>query len=86
MQILNIRPVPPGGAGKTIARFDIALDEHVKLFDLKLLERPDGSNYAFGPNTGGARVMSFSPTFSEEIARAASAALEGVAAYDRTTA
>ena len=44
MQILSIRPVPPGGAGKTIARFDIALDDHGKLFDLKLLKRPGGSN------------------------------------------
>lgn len=83
MQILSIRPVPPGGAGKTIARFDIAIDDHIKLFELKLIRRSDGSNYAFGPNTGGARVMSFSPAFSEEIASAASAALKGVSANDR---
>jgi hypothetical protein len=82
LEILSIRPVPPGGAGKTIARFDVAINDHVKLFELKLIQRPDGSNYAFGPNTGGARLMSFSPVISEQIARAATAALKGVSADD----
>lgn len=84
MKILDIRPEPPGGTGKTIARFDLALNDHVRLYEIKLLQRADGSRFAFGPNTGGARVMTFSPAFADEITRAASAALGGVSADDRT--
>lgn len=82
MQILWIKPEPPG-SGSTVARFNVALNDDVRLFGLRLTGRRDGGYSVYAPNAGGTRVVTFSPSLVEEIARAAMAALE-LSPHDRT--
>lgn len=58
LQILSIRPEPPG-TGSVIARFDIALTAECRLYGLKLVEKPDGRRMTYSPQSGGARLATF---------------------------
>ncbi len=64
MQILSLRPVPPGG--KTIARFDIELVPGVKLYDLKLIRGERGYR-VFGPAIGGGAAATFAPAIADKL-------------------
>jgi hypothetical protein len=48
MQILGIRPET---GGRTLARFDLQLVEGVRLYNLKLMERPNGARRVFAPSS-----------------------------------
>lgn len=85
MEILSIRPEPPGGSGRTIARCDIALNEDVRLFGLRIVAREAGGFAVYAPNAHGKRVATFSPDIVETIASAAVAALEELTPHDRTS-
>ncbi|TIL56058.1 MAG: hypothetical protein E5Y79_31570 [Mesorhizobium sp.] len=85
MHIISIRPEPPG-CGSVIARFDIALTDSCRLYGLKLVEKPDGRRMTYSPQSGGARLATFTPALEEEITRAAGVALGGLNAHDRATA
>ena len=86
MKIRAIRPAPPG-AGKTIALFDIALTDELRLYDLRLIQTDDGRHLSYAPNSHGRRVATFAPSLATEISRAASAAYsEGIADHDRDAA
>lgn len=86
MRILSIRPEPPGGLGRTVARFDIALNDDLRLFGLRLTERAAGGHSVYSPNAHGARVATFSQDLVQEIACAALAALKELKPYDRSKA
>ncbi|WP_394891093.1 hypothetical protein ACG873_07155 [Mesorhizobium sp. AaZ16] len=83
MQILHIHPEPPGGSGRTVARFDLALTDECRLFDLRLTARSAGGYSVYSPNAHGTRVATFSPNLVKEIARAALAALKELSPHDR---
>ncbi|MER9390005.1 hypothetical protein [Mesorhizobium sp. M0435] len=74
MKILDARPEPPG-CGNVIARVDVALNDAVKIYNLKVSKRPDGGFAVFAPNAHGGRVVTFSRSLVAEIASAAVAAL-----------
>ncbi|TGT55112.1 hypothetical protein [Mesorhizobium sp. M8A.F.Ca.ET.167.01.1.1] len=75
MQILRITPEPPGN-GNVIARFDIALNDDIRLFGLRITERTAGGYSIYGPNAHGGRTVTFSYNLVDQMARAALAALE----------
>lgn len=83
MEILNIRPAPEGAGGRTVAHFDVQLTPEARLFNLRLVETPDGRRLVYAPNAFGERAATFSPTLSNELARAAGAALGAVNATNR---
>ncbi|MEP7457078.1 hypothetical protein [Phyllobacterium sp. SB3] len=72
MRILSIRALTGTGA---LARFDLELNEHVRLFGLLLKKFPDGKYRTHAPNSCGKHVASFHPVIAEQITRAAVAAL-----------
>lgn len=72
MQILAIRPE---AGGRTLARFDLQLVDGVRLYNLKLTERPDGSRRVFAPSAFGSAAATFTTEIAEQIVRAASDAL-----------
>jgi hypothetical protein len=78
MQILAIRP-DRGARGKTrtLALFDIAINEHCRLYNLRLIEAPDGRRLCYAPNAHGTRTATFTPELASAITAAASAALNG---------
>ncbi|MER8743864.1 hypothetical protein NKH54_12340 [Mesorhizobium sp. M1004] len=85
MQILSIRPEPPG-AGSVVARFDLELSDQLRMFGLRLVKKPDGHRAIYAPNSGGVRVVTFGATLVQEIANAAEAAIRGLLPHDRTEA
>lgn len=74
-KILAIRPAAAAAGGRTIAVFDVQATEHIRLFNLRLVETPDGRHLTYPPNAMGERTATFSPSLATEITRAASAAL-----------
>jgi hypothetical protein len=85
VKILDARPEPPG-CGNVIARVDIALSDHVKVYNLKVSQRADGGYAVFAPNALGSRVVTFSRELVAEIASAAVAALMEPMPHVRTAA
>ena len=75
MRILRIAPEPPGGIGRTVARFDIELTPDVRLFGLRLTTRAAGGYSIYAPNAHGQRVATFSLKLVEQMTSAAIAAL-----------
>lgn len=69
MKILSIRPAPPGGS--TIARFDLELNDHLKLFNLALRQRGDEPAHVLAPNAFQERTAGFSASFSKALAELA---------------
>ncbi|MER8921704.1 hypothetical protein [Mesorhizobium sp. M0802] len=76
MKILKIRRSHASGAD---ARFDIALNDQLRLFGLHLTKNENGSWRTYAPRNSSVRVASFHPELAEQITRAAVAALEGEA-------
>ena len=85
MQILDLRPAPPGAGRKTLATFDIQLTDDCRMYGLRLIQQSDGRRLTYAPSAGGNRVATFTPSLAETITRAAGAALEAVNAdvHDR---
>ena len=76
MKILSIRPLEGPGAGvRTLARFDLQLVDGVRLYNLKLAEKPDGRRRVFAPSVFGSAAATFTTDIAEQIVRAASDAL-----------
>ncbi|MFD1985910.1 hypothetical protein ACFSOZ_26030 [Mesorhizobium newzealandense] len=84
MHVLDIRPQPPG-SGSTLARFDLQLVEGVRLYNLKLSEKPDGRRRVFAPSAFGTAAATFTTDIADQIVHAASAAL-GENPHDRRAA
>mgnify|MGYP001304289756 CR=1 FL=1 len=69
MRILNIRPAPPGSA--TLARFDLELNDHLRLFNLALRQRGNEPAHVCAPNAFNERVAGFSAPFNKALAELA---------------
>ncbi len=69
LKILDIRPSPPGSA--TLARFDLELNDHLKLFNLALRRRGDEPAHVIAPNAFQQRVAGFSASFNRALAELA---------------
>jgi hypothetical protein len=76
VKILAIRHLQVPGAE---ARFDIEINEHLRLFGLLLKRSRDGRLRTYAPNSCGKHVASFHPILAEKITSAATAALEAAA-------
>ena len=70
VKILDIRPVPPG-TGSTLARFDLELNQHIKLFNLALRQRGDEPAHVCAPNAFQDRTAGFSASFNKALAELA---------------
>lgn len=75
MKIIDIWPAREGSS--SLAKFDLELTEQVRIFGLHLKRNDKGQLRIFAPKSGGQHAASFNPEISEEITRAAIAALEG---------
>lgn len=69
MRILSIRPAPPGSA--TLARFDLELNDHLRLFNLALRQRGSEAAHVCAPNAFNERVAGFSAPFNRALAELA---------------
>jgi hypothetical protein len=69
LRIFSIRPAPPGST--TLARFDLELNEHLRLFNLALRQRGEEPVHVCAPNAFNERVAGFSPPFNKALAELA---------------
>lgn len=69
MRILAIRPAPPGSA--TLARFDLQLNGHLRLYNLALRQRGEEPAHVCAPNAFNERVAGFSAPFNKALAELA---------------
>ncbi len=77
VKIIDIWPMRDGSS--SIARFDLQLTEHVKIFGLCLKRNEAGRMRIFAPKSGGRHAASFHPEISDKITAAAIAAFEAKA-------
>lgn len=69
MRVLSIRPAPSGSA--TLARFDLELNDHLKLYNLALRQRGDEPAHVCAPNAFQERTAGFSASFNKALAELA---------------
>lgn len=80
MHILEICPEPPGG--RTLARFDVQLNDDVRLYGLRLVKMSNGRRLSYAAEARGQRTATFAPELADTITKAASAAYEAEIASD----
>jgi hypothetical protein len=78
LRILSIRPAPPGGS--TLARFDLELNQHVRLFNLALRQRHGDLTWTVAPNAFHERTAAFGEQFNRAISDLAMKSLEELSA------
>ena len=61
---------------RCIATVDVELDEHVRLYGLRLLRMPDGKHFIYAPQSGQRRTATFSRPMSERLTALALEAFE----------
>jgi hypothetical protein len=64
MQILTMRPAPPGG-GNTLCRFDVQLDG-IRLHNVSL-KRTGAGLRVFAPSAFGCAAVTFTPEIAAEL-------------------
>lgn len=82
LHILDVRPEPEG-PGNTIARFDVALTDHLRLYNLRLARSRDGGLRVYSPSAFGRNTATFAPQLASDLARAVSKSLGENADNDR---
>ena len=80
MEIVSIRPLT--GSGNSLARFDVQIGSHLRLFNLVLKQGNDGRLRTYAPTIAGKHSASFHPELAQQITNAAVAAMEGDAANE----
>jgi hypothetical protein len=80
MRILYVHHVTEGGGSQCMAYVDVELNEHVRLYGLRLLRKPDGAHYLFAPQAGHRRTATFSKPLAERLTALAVEAYEKAAA------
>jgi hypothetical protein len=81
LRIIDIRPSPPGST--TLARFDLELNDHLRLFNLALRQRGDEPAHVIAPNAFQQRVAGFSASFNGALAKLALSSLMELQTNDR---
>jgi hypothetical protein len=79
LKILDIRPVPLG-TGNTLARFDLELNQHIRLFNLALRQRPGDLTWTVAPNAFQERTAAFGTEFNRAISDLALKSLQELSA------
>ena len=61
MKILYCHPLTDSKARDAIAFVDVELNEHVRLYALRLVRQPDGRHMLYSPQAGTRRTASRTP-------------------------
>lgn len=76
MKILYCHPTNERGAKDCVAFVDVELNDHVRLYGLRLVRQPDGAHFLFAPQSGPRRTATFSKPLAERLTTLALEALE----------
>lgn len=78
MKILYCHPTKERGAKDCVAFVDVELNEHIRLYGLRLVRQPDGAYFLFSPQAGPRRTATFSKPLAERLTALAVEALGAV--------
>lgn len=81
MRVLYAHPTGETGDRACVAFVDVELNEHVRLYGLRLLHQPDGRHTISAPTCGRRQSSTFSRPMADRLTAMALEALE--AANDR---
>lgn len=82
MKILYCHPLPNAKARDAIAFVDVELNEHIRMYGLRLVQQPDGRHMLYSPQAGTRRTATFSKPMAERLTALAVEAYEA-AAHER---
>jgi len=77
MRILYTHPLKSGKDRDAVAFVDVELNEHVRLYGLRLVRQPDGQHRLYAPQAGQRRTATFSEPMAARLTALAVEALEG---------
>ncbi|WP_105419212.1 hypothetical protein [Neorhizobium sp. T25_27] len=75
MRILYAHPTKETGDRACVAFVDVELNEHVRLYGLRLVRQPDGEHLLYAPQAGHRRAATFSKPLAARLTELALAAL-----------
>lgn len=84
MKILDVRQEPEG-PGTTLARFDVALTDDLRLYNLRLARSRDGGFRVYAPSALGRNTATFTAELANDLVCAVQKSLGANAADDRTS-
>lgn len=68
MKVLYCHKVRNPGGGECIAAVDFELNEHIRIYGLRLMKKADGRHFIYAPQASGSRrVATFSPQLTERM-------------------
>lgn len=67
MKILYCHPLPDAKARDAIAFVDVELNEHIRLYALRVVRHPDGNHSLYAPQAGTRRTATFSKPMAERL-------------------
>ncbi|SDP46802.1 hypothetical protein SAMN05428967_2253 [Phyllobacterium sp. YR620] len=76
MKILYCHPTRECGKRDCIAFVDVELNEHIRLYGLRLVKQPDGNHMLYAPQAGQRRSATFSTALAKRLTALAVEALE----------
>jgi hypothetical protein len=76
MKILYCHPTRETGKRDCIAFVDVELNEHIRLYGLRLVKQPDGNHMLYAPQAGQRRVATFSAPMAQRLTDLALEAME----------
>ncbi|WP_337267117.1 hypothetical protein [Oryzifoliimicrobium ureilyticus] len=79
MKILYTHPTNETGDRACVAFVDVELNEHIRLYGLRLVRQPDGNHFLFAPQAGHRRSATFSKPLAERLTALALEALKRAA-------
>lgn len=75
MKILYCHPTRETGKRDCVAFVDVELNEHIRLYGLRLVRQPDGNHMLYAPQAGQRRSATFSTTLAKRMTDLAMEAL-----------
>lgn len=76
MRVLYCHPTRETGSRDCIAFVDIELNEHIRLYGLRLIKQPDGNHTLYAPQAGQRRSATFSTGLAKRLTALAVEALQ----------
>ncbi len=76
MKILYCHPLSNAKARDAVAFVDVELNEHIRLYALRLVRHPDGNHSLYAPQAGTRRTATFSQPLAARLTALAVEAYE----------
>ncbi|MGO8282197.1 hypothetical protein ACC795_12350 [Rhizobium ruizarguesonis] len=76
MRVLYCHKVRDANEHECLASVDFELNEHIRLYGLRLLRKPDGNMFLYAPQAGHRRTATFSAPMAKRLTALAVEAYE----------